>query len=319
MRRALVTGATGFVGANLVRGLLRAGYEVHFTVRPSGSSWRLGSVAARLTEWTCDLSDGAAVSRLLRAVRPQVVFHLAAYGAYPHQTDMNLLIEVNVSALGNLLRACRSVDVAAFVNTGSSSEYGLSRRPTRENAPLAPASVYGVTKAAGTLLVGQFAKREGMQACTLRLYSVYGPYEESSRLFPTLIRHGLLGTLPPLARRESAHDFVYVEDVVESYVHAAANKHAVPGAVYNVGTGFQTPLGDLVELARRELGIAAEPEWGSLPDRPWDSPVWVADVRKIRKALGWTARTSLADGFRLTVDWFRRSPEANLGYLPPSD
>jgi len=98
---------------------------------------------------------------------------------------------------------------------------------------------------------------------------------------------------------------VYVDDVVEAYVLAAEHRGQEPGAVYNVGTGVRTTLREIVELTRRLLEVAAEPAWGTLSGRIWDTDVWVSDSRKIRRELGWQPRVTLEDGLRRFADWLR--------------
>ena len=87
-----------------------------------------------------------------------------------------------------------------------------------------------------------------------------------------------------------------------------------PGAVYNVGSGVQTPLREVVEVARTVLGVAETPQWGAMPDRSWDTSVWVADPRATRAGLGWRAATAFADGFARTADWFRARPAVVARY-----
>ena len=101
-----------------------------------------------------------------------------------------------------------------------------------------------------------------------------------------------------------ARDFVFVEDICEAFLLAAAHQQSERGAVYNVGSGVQTTLREIVDLARRRLDIAAEPAWGSMGDRHWDTEVWVADAEKITRELGWRPRYTLAEGFDRTVKWF---------------
>jgi UDP-glucose 4-epimerase len=141
------------------------------------------------------------------------------------------------------------------------------------------------------------------------LYSVYGPYEEPTRLIPALIACGSRGDLPPLVNPEVARDYVYVDDVSEACVLAAASPTGERGAVFNVGTGVQTSLSEVVEIARGVMGVSKEPSWGSMPNRQWDTDVWVADKTKIERELGWQSRFTFEDGFRETVKWFRRHPE----------
>ena len=302
MKRALVTGGTGFVGSNLARRLLADGHEVHLIVRPGHKTWRIEEIRRDLRLHPVELGDAEAVGRAVAESRPEWVFHLAAYGAYPAQTELARIVETNVVATGSLLEACRGAE--AFVHAGSSSEYGFRDGPPKESDRLEPNSSYAVSKAAATHLCRQAARESGRWTPTLRLYSVYGPYEEPTRLIPTLIREGRRGKLPPLVDPDVARDFVYVDDAVDAFLSAASKpRRDDPGAVYNVGTGVQTRIRDVVELARRTLGIEEEARWGTMPDRRWDTSVWVADVRKIAEHLGWAPRHALDGGFARTVAW----------------
>ncbi len=307
-KRALLTGATGFVGANLARRLLRDGHELHLLARPGYRGWRLDEIRADVRLHTVDLGDAAALAGLVEHIRPEWVFHLAAYGAYASQADPGRMIQTNLAATANLVEACLKTGFEAFIHTGSSSEYGFKDHPPAEDEWIDPNSMYAVTKAAATHFCRCTARSREAPMRTLRLYSVYGPYEEPTRLIPTLIVRGLAGQLPPLVNPATARDYVYTEDVNEAYVLAASAPGQAPGAVYNVGTGIQTSLRQVVAAARAALNITAEPEWGSMAGRQWDTSVWVADNRAIRQALGWTPRYTFAQGFRLTADWLRDSP-----------
>lgn len=303
-----MTGAGGFLGANLVRHLAGAGHDPIAVVRPGGTPWRLEELATEVSTVELDLRDTAAIGRVLAARKPQWVFHLAAHGAYSWQTDLEAMIAVNVAATAALLAAARAAGAQAFVNAGSSSEYGLKAHAPRENEWLEPNSHYAVTKAAGTHLVA-LAAAEGLPAVTLRLYSIYGPWEEPGRLIPALVREATRGRLPPLVGPGTARDFVYVEDCCEALVRAAQRgAPSAPGATMNIGSGAQTRLDELVEVARRALGVAAQPEWGTMDQRDWDTNVWVSDPRAAVELLDWKASTGLDEGLTRTAAWLRATP-----------
>lgn len=313
MRRVLVTGAGGFIGANLARRLLEAGHDLHLLLRPGAPSWRIDAIRARVTVHEADLVDEATVGDLLARIRPAWVFHLAAHGAYSSQTDAGRIVRANVLGTIHLVEAALRAGVEALVNTGSSSEYGFKDHAPSEQERLEPNSHYAVTKAAATLYCRYTARRHGLRLPTLRLYSVYGPWEEPTRLMPALIVRGLRHELPPLVNPRVARDYVYAEDVVDAYL-LAATRDGEPGAVYNVGTGVQTSLEEVVAVARRVLGVTAEARWGSMPDRAWDTTVWVADSRKIRADLGWEPRHRFEDGFRRMVAWLTSDGDVERRY-----
>lgn len=309
MKRVVITGATGFVGANLVRRLLHDGHEAHLLVRRHHRPWRIAAVRSDVHLHEIELADEEGLARLIKTIRPEWIFHLAAHGAYPSQTDLGQMIATNLNGTANLVAACLKTGFEAFVNTGSSSEYGFKNHPPSEDERLEPNSHYAVTKASATLLCRQTARAHRVHLPTLRLYSVYGPYEEPSRLLPTVIVRGVRGGLPPLADPATARDYVYVDDAVEAYLLAATRPTQEYGAIYNTGTGVQTTLREVAEIARRVMGIGPEPVWGSLPGRQWDTDVWVANNRKIRNTLGWQPCISFEQGFLKMVEWLRSDPE----------
>jgi dolichol-phosphate mannosyltransferase len=308
-RRVLVTGASGFVGANLARRLLEEGHDVHLLLRAKHNPWRLREIRDQVKVHEGDLSDLEAVEKAMTAAKPEWVFHLAAHGAYPEQKDFEQMVATNVRGTANLLRAAGRGGIEAFVNAGTSSEYGYKDHAPAEDEWLEPNSDYAVTKAAATHLASLAATATEARIVTLRLYSAYGPYEEPRRLVPTLIVQGLEGKLPPLVNPDVARDYVHVDDVCSAFLLAAATPNQEPGAVYNVGSGVQTTLRQIVDATRRLLKIEAAPVWGSMPERSWDTNVWVSNPARITTQLGWTPKHDLESGLGQTIEWFENNSE----------
>ncbi|MHB1774012.1 MAG: NAD-dependent epimerase/dehydratase family protein, partial [Acidimicrobiales bacterium] len=242
--RAFITGAGGFVGACLARRLLQEGHRVDVAVRPASDHWRLEEIAADIAVHEFDLRDAAAVRHAVERAKPDWIFHCAAHGAYSWQKDARGIFETNVLGTVNLLDACKGRDLKALVHAGSSSEYGLKdHAPSEEEIP-EPNSDYAVAKAATTMLCRERALRDGVHIVTLRLYSVYGPWEDPRRLLPTLVVHGLRGELPPLVARETARDFVHIDDVCDAFLLSACAPGTAGCDIYNVGSGRQTTLAE---------------------------------------------------------------------------
>lgn len=303
-KRILITGAAGFVGAVLARRVLEQGHEVHVVTKSTSPSWRLADVARDLHVHQGDLTDEAGMQRLVADAQPEIVYHLATHGAYPFQTNADGIIQTNILGTWNLLKALAKTEYEVFVNTGSSSEYGFKDYAMRETDLLEPNSYYSVAKCAQTLLCQHVANTEKRPITTFRLFSVYGPYEEPSRLLPTLIRLCLEGKDLTLVDPETARDFVYVDDVVDAYLRIE-KLAGLCGEVVNIGTGVQRSLGQVVDAVLTETTARVQCNWGAMPARIWDQKTWVADCTKSRRLLDWRATTSLGEGIARTVAWAR--------------
>ncbi|HEY9755807.1 MAG TPA: NAD-dependent epimerase/dehydratase family protein [Oculatellaceae cyanobacterium] len=312
MTRCLLTGATGFVGANLAHKLLREGHEVNLLVRKEHNPKRLEGWRDSVNVHTVELLDRDATDKLLATLKPEWVFHLAASGAYSWQNDIEQIFQTNVTSLVNLLEAAAKVGFAAFINAGSSSEYGYKDHAPREDELVEPNSYYAVAKASATQFCRFLANSRKLPISTLRLYSAYGPYEDRGRLIPTIIRNGLENKLPPLVDPNIARDYIYVDDVCSAFVKAATKltkaELSEQGAVFNIGSSVQTSIAEVVTVAKEVMNIDAEPVWGSMDNRRWDTSIWVSDNRKAREQLDWQPEHTFAQGLAKTVEWTRNHP-----------
>lgn len=307
--RFLVTGAAGFIGANLCRRLVSMGEEVHVLVKPTTRMWRLADILDTLHVHEADICDEEGVNRVIDSVRPTVIYHLATHGAYPYQDDTERILHVNVFGLWALLNACRRTGFELFVNTGSSSEYGRKAFAMRETDLLDPDSFYGTTKAAQTLLCQQLARMGDLPLVTLRLFSAYGPYEEPGRLIPQLMLAAINATPIGMVSPDTVRDFVYIDDVVDAYLMIDKLK-ALGGEVLNVGTGVQTTLAQVVATAQELSEDSLDARWGTIPPRPWDSAIWVADISKLRRLTGYAPTTTIREGLDKSLMWFRAHRES---------
>jgi nucleoside-diphosphate-sugar epimerase len=308
-RPIVVTGASGFVGANLLRHFRAKGKHVIGLEGPTGADWRTRGLNVEIVR--LDLCQEADVKAFMREVRPSAVLNCAAYGAYPSQTDSSRIYRVNFDAVRFMLEALRdSPGFRAFVHAGSSSEYGQNCSAPSELAPTVPDSDYAVSKVAATALLQFYASKHRLPCWVLRLYSVYGPFEDLSRLVPRVLRKAQNKELPPLVNPLVSRDFVYVDDVAAAFERVVERSQQLKtGEVYNIGAGRRVTLEDLIAVARATFDITRAPEWGSMPDRHWDHKDWYSDPSKASRELEWSARTSLSDGLLRTMHWMAQNPE----------
>jgi len=311
-RPTVVTGYSGFVGANLAAGLAARGARVIGIQSPSGIDWRTrGMESAGVEAVRFDLTDEPAVRAFLRDAKPVAIYNCAAYGAYSVQTDARRIFDVNVQAVRHMLEGVRGLPgFRAFVQAGSSSEYGFNCSAPAEDAPTWPDSDYAVSKIAATSLVRLYARKHGVPAFGLRLYSIYGPFEDFSRLVPTLITRARAGGWPPLVTPTISRDFVYVDDAARAFDTIVERAPQLePGSVFNIGTGVRTTLGELTAVVRELFAVPEEPRFQSMPERSWDHSGWYADARRAADVLGWRATTSLRDGLAAFARWLDANPE----------
>lgn len=300
----LVIGASGFVGANLFHSLLPCRSDVFGTTH-AHLPWRLEGVPVQHT-LHLDLLSPSSIEDVMKRVQPAVVFNCSSYGAYSFESDPDRIHRTNYLSTINLLEICERVQIKVYVHAGSSSEYGLNCAAPSEDSFLIPDSHYAVSKASTAQALAYFAKVRGLACVNLRLYSLYGPYEDASRLIPTLCEHILRGDLPPFVNPDISRDFVYVDDAVEAFLTAAARiDQCRVGESYNVGTGVKVTIRELAELVRELFGVRAQPQLSSMPSRAWDHADWYANPARINEDFGWQAKTSLAEGLEKTLQWWR--------------
>jgi nucleoside-diphosphate-sugar epimerase len=300
----LITGASGFIGSVLLRRLVSQKQKVHLILRKESKSWRIADLMNKVTVHHSDLSNLSELTAIIKKVKPNIIYHLATNGAYSYQSNANQIIETNILGTWNLLQACNTIDYDLFVNTGSSSEYGTKEFAMRETDIVEPNSYYAVTKCAQTLLCSHIAKQEHRPIVTIRPFSVYGPYEEPRRFVPTLMNALMFNKEMNLVTPETARDQIYVDDMVDAYLKICELRKN-PGEYFNIGTGVQSTLKEVVESAVKVTGKNAQFKWGTMEGRSWDTNNWVADISKARQLLKWTPKTTLEQGLKLTWDWFQ--------------
>lgn len=303
-KRVLITGATGFVGSHLARALVSAGAEVHAIRRASSTATRSGLEAVHWQD--ADVLDFSSLQRVVRAAKPSVVFHLAAYGTITPDRDVEKTYAVNVSGTWNLWRALED-QPCRFIYAGTCGEYGIKNGPVDETEACEPTTFYSATKHAAGTLVKALGRESGKEVVVLRLYGPYGDGDDPSRVIPNIISLLVRGEKVPVTAGEQVRDFAHVDDHVRAFMLAASGSLPQPVSTYNIGSGRCTELRQLFEVIVNEVGDQARSllDVGALPYR--DTEVWhvCADIAAARRDLGYEPRVSLEAGLARTVAWYR--------------
>ncbi|HTY76593.1 MAG TPA: NAD(P)-dependent oxidoreductase [Candidatus Bathyarchaeia archaeon] len=308
MSTVFVTGASGFVGSHLVRRLVQEGFDVHVLCRRESTAWRIRDLLPQLRVHTASLVDAVAMRQVLRAARPDYVFHLGAAtmvaGAVGSADD---LVEVNLLGTMNLIEACEVTDYRGLVITGDSFEYSPSDQPLRERSACQPSSPHGASKLAATLFAEKMARDRHHPIVTLRLFSTYGPGDDPRRFVPQTIAGALTGMPIALSRPDIVRDWVYVEDLPALYLEAAARAATLSGSVFNAGSGRGASLGEMVDRILGLTGSRAPARWGTFAAPEHDRYPWVADMTRTHRIFAWRPRTSLEKGLAATIQAMREA------------
>jgi len=301
----LITGGAGFIGVNLIRKLIALKYNVHLILRKSSDLWRIKNILNKVKIYNVDLLDKKQLTKIVNKINPNFIIHLATYSNYRNQTDTEEMIDINIKGTLNLLLASKNIDYKLFINTGSSSEYGIKNNPMKETDLLEPISFYAATKASVTFLCQAFAKEYQKPIITLRPFSVYGPFEEEKRFIPTIIKAVVENKLIKLTPGNQRRDFIYIEDIIDIYIKSLSCGKKLSGQILNMGTGIEYTNDEVIQTLFKETNKKVKIEKGAYPKRIWDTSHWVADISKTKKLLNWKPKFTLGKGLRYTYNWFK--------------
>ncbi|WP_034273110.1 NAD-dependent epimerase/dehydratase family protein [Haloechinothrix halophila] len=291
--RVLLTGASGFIGAHVLRRLTVLDADVHATSRIPPSH------GGSATWHTVDLTDAGATTALVRGIRPDIVLHLAATVSGARDIGMvSPTLRTNVVSPVVLMTALAEDPPDSVVFAGSIEEAALGDPSASASSP------YALAKLAATGYATMFHRLWNLPVTVLRIATVYGPGQpDQSKLVPHVITTLLGGVAPRLSRGSKLVDWVYIDDVVTAILTAAQSPHA-NGHVIEIGSGEQVSVTRTVATIRDILGTDITAEFGVLPDRPFDHDQ-LAHLDEAARLLDWRPATGLTTGLRRTVEWYR--------------
>ncbi|PIV08934.1 hypothetical protein COS52_00105 [Candidatus Roizmanbacteria bacterium CG03_land_8_20_14_0_80_39_12] len=306
-KNILITGGTGFVGANFVHRLAKEGYKPTVFIRKKSNLWRLKNIVSKIHILETDLQNTKLLSRQVSRIKPSHIFHLAVYGAQQSiQKDIIQTYTQNILSSVNLMEVCCKQGFQQYVNIGSSSEYGLKKSAMKEADILQPINHYGATKAAISLAASVFSTTYRLPISTLRLFSPYGYWEDRRRFIPTLILDAINGKRAELSRPSYVRDFIFIDDVIDALVHFLTSKKHY-NEVFNIGSGKQYTLQQVVDEVQDISSNKLKVTWNDRKSNQLEPTFWKADITKTKKQLNWKPRISLKQGLQKTYQWILRN------------
>jgi dTDP-glucose 4,6-dehydratase len=316
-KTVLVTGSDGFIGSHLTESLVNSGlYEVKALAQYNSFNslgWLDKSPALaskNLTVVSGDIRDHSFVSKTMEGI--DYVLHLAALIAIPHSyTSPESYVQTNILGTLNLLEAAKANGVSRFLNTSTSETYGTARTvPISEDHPLTAQSPYAATKIAADKLAESFHLSFDMPLVTVRPFNTYGPRQSARAVIPTVISQIASGRRQiSLGSTSPTRDFSYVSDTVSGFETILKSTAGV-GKTFNLGSGFEISIKDLVQLIAEIMKVEIDILSDDSRVRPENSEVerLLADTTKVNNTFGWSPEHGGLEGFRVglekTINWF---------------
>jgi UDP-glucuronate 4-epimerase len=326
-QEALVTGAAGFIGFHVAQKLLQQGYEVtgldniNDYYDPALKQARLAELRSypHFNFLKMDIADRSGMAALFAERRFPIVIHLAAQAGVRHSIEHpHVYADANLEGFVNILEGCRHGGCRHLLFASSSSVYGANTKvPFSVNDRTDhPVSLYAATKKANELMAYTYSHLYRLPATGLRFFTVYGPWGRPDMAMFIFARAIIEGRPIPLFNHgRMQRDFTYVDDVAEAVVRlidrppqsdpdASAALDGPPCKVYNIGNHHPEEVMRVVELLEREFGKVAEKQM--LPMQPGDVPATYADIDDLKRDIGFSPTTTIEDGVRNFVAWYRK-------------
>jgi len=313
-RGVLVTGAGGFIGANLVARLVDEGATVRAFVRYNSRNdrgaleWLPSEVLDAVEVVAGDVRDIESVSAAL--VETEVVFHLAAQIAIPYSyVNPRDFFETNVLGSLNVAQASVAAGVSRVLHTSSSEVYGTAQVvPITEDHPLDVQSPYAASKLGADKLMEAFHRTYDLPVTVVRPFNTYGPFQSARAVIPTILLQALEGDRIRLGSLEPRRDFTYVSDTVDGFLRVAAEP-STTGLTLQLGTGEELSVREIVDVAAEVVGRPLTIEQETLRVRPRGSEVMrlISNPERVRSLTGWRHEVGLHEGMSRTLEWLRTS------------
>ncbi len=293
-RRALVTGATGFVGSHLARRLVDNGWCVHVLVRHPSNLASIRKFEDRVTVHRHDGSTEGMFD-IVKAARPDIVFHLAAFSSVRYEpSDIVPMMQSNVIFGAQLAEAMIRHEAFRLINTGTYSQHF-------ENKPYSPSCLYAATKQAFEDILTYYTEATPLQVITLKLFDNYGPDDPRPKILNLLHRSAKENKPLAMSPGEQYIDILYIDDIIDAYEVSAErffSGRAEKSEVYAVSSGTPIKLKDLAKTYETVSGRKLPIQWGARPYREREAMILWDQGKPLP---GWVAKTTLEEGIRKLI------------------
>ena len=304
----LITGGTGFIGANLIHKLSSSKNEIHLLARNTSKFWRLDNVQEKLVSHDVDLLNLEKLKKIIKKIEPEVIYHCAAYGIKPSEKNFYNLVDINVVGTFNLFSSLSDLGgVKRIVNLGSFFEYGTKsdKKSFVETDCVNPNTIYGISKVAQTNIARYFFISKNLPVSTLRIFSPYGMYEPKGRLISDIMISLFDKKILKISSTSTIRDFIFIDDVINAIVKSGKTSK-INGEIINIGYGKCYSIKEILELVSELFGKKPEIAFDVSKKREFDiagiQPY--SNIKKASSLLNWTPKHSIEEGLKKTYKWF---------------
>ncbi|WP_428324015.1 NAD-dependent epimerase/dehydratase family protein [Nitrosopumilus sp.] len=309
MTKILITGGTGFVGSNLVRRLAKSNNEIHLLTKKSSNFWRIKDIKKEMNIHKVDLCEKEKLKKIINKIKPEIIFHIAAYGVQHSENNMSKILESNIIGTFNLFSVLSNQNIKRIINVGSVFEYGESNKKNLSEIDcLRPSSFYEITKNTQTNMANYFFKFRSLPITTLRLFTPYGRFEKKGRLITDIMlsiinKKELKITSPKVAR-----DFIFIDDVIDVMIKASKISN-INGETFNIGFGKPHSVENIIKISEKISNQKIQTTIVNRVDKKSKRNGY-ANINKAKKILNWKPKYSIEKGLKKSYGWY----EKNISY-----
>ena len=304
--KVFITGATGFIGSNVLKYFFNRGDEIHILLREGSNKWRLENNVSSINTHIGDLTCYHSVESILSNVNPDIVINCSGLVKGFAITDQENVIQSNFVGTVNLVNACIRSNVEILISTGSAYECGFSGNSLPNNGCTGePIGLYGIVKKAEKEYVAMISQKYKKKYLTARLFTPFGFFDSSFRLVPYLILSILDGKIPKIKTPNSGRDFIFANDIGKIFYNMVTNDEVLQNnTVVNIATGKLTKVNEIVKMLFEIAGLDYMPDYSL--DRTSNQYLY-AEYREVNELLAKLhVRTSpLFQSLERTFNWFK--------------
>lgn len=305
-KKILVTGATGFIGKNLVESL-KEKFEIYALILDEKEKNVIPQIDYILWKTFFDRENEIKTLDGKKLGKIDTVIHLASYGVNPKDNDIDKMIESNINLTKDLILNLERVSCKNIIFTGSGFEYGdKGKVKLKEDMELNPFSLYGATKVSAFLIGKKLCESLGINYINLRLFNIFGEYEGSNRLIPQIINNYLEGKELNFTAGNQVRDYLYIKDIIEVY-EMILEKNIYNNETYNVCSSEEVTIKEFITKVADTIGINKDSlNFGTIPSRKEEALYIVGDNSKLKRDFNWKRKYSYEFGIKNMYDFFQK-------------